>query len=46
MKYVIKGGGRLSGEIPIYGNKNSILPCLAAALLTEEEVILENVPDF
>ncbi|MBI2334922.1 UDP-N-acetylglucosamine 1-carboxyvinyltransferase [Candidatus Daviesbacteria bacterium] len=46
MKYIIQGGKKLSGEIKISGNKNAIFPCVAAALLTEEEVILENVPDL
>ena len=40
----IKGGKPLSGEVEIRGSKNMILPAIAAALLTEEEVILENVP--
>lgn len=46
MQYKIKGGKKLNGEIFISGNKNSILPCMAAALLSSEEVILENVPDI
>src|SRR3989344_277368 len=46
MKYVIKGGKRLEGEVIISGNKNSVLPCMAAALLTEEKVVLENVPEI
>lgn len=43
-KYIISGGSRLSGRVKVSGNKNSILPCLAAALLTDEEIILRNVP--
>ncbi len=43
MQYKIVGGKRLSGKIHVSGNKNSIFPCVAAALLTEEEVILENI---
>src|SRR5437016_6084846 len=43
-KYLIQGGSKLSGSISISGNKNSILPCLAATLLTDQPVILENVP--
>src|SRR4051812_19679076 len=35
-KFVITGGTPLSGEIPTNGSKNSALPALAAALLTEE----------
>lgn len=46
MKYQIIGGKRLSGEIRISGNKNSVFPCVAAALLTRQEVILENIPDL
>jgi len=41
---VIKGGPALSGEITAAGNKNAALPILAACLLTEEEVVLTNVP--
>lgn len=43
-KYIIEGGVRLKGEIKISGNKNSVLPCMAAALLTEETVTLKNCP--
>src|SRR4029078_3015852 len=43
-KFVIKGGPALSGEITAAGNKNAALPILAACLLTEEEVVLTNVP--
>lgn len=46
MKYEIIGGEKLSGEIKISGNKNSVFPCVAAALLTHEEVIIENVPQI
>ncbi len=45
-KYIIKGGTKLQGKIKISGNKNAVLPCLAVALLTEEEVIIRNVPDI
>lgn len=45
-KFVIQGGTPLSGEITPAGNKNSALPLLAACLLTEEPVILHNVPDI
>ena len=41
---MIKGGPPLSGEITAAGNKNAALPILAACLLTEEEVVLTNVP--
>ncbi|TFG71147.1 MAG: UDP-N-acetylglucosamine 1-carboxyvinyltransferase, partial [Solirubrobacterales bacterium] len=43
-KFVIKGETPLSGEIVAAGNKNAALPLVAACLLTEEEVILRNVP--
>jgi len=43
-KFVIRGGNPLLGTIKISGAKNSALPCMAAAILTEDEVILENVP--
>jgi UDP-N-acetylglucosamine 1-carboxyvinyltransferase len=43
-KLVIQGGTPLSGTIVPSGNKNAALPCIAAALLTSDEVILENVP--
>jgi UDP-N-acetylglucosamine 1-carboxyvinyltransferase len=43
-KFVIKGGPRLQGEIPIGGSKNSALPALAAALLTDEPVTLRRIP--
>lgn len=45
-KYIIEGGNKLKGKISISGNKNSVLPCLAACLLTEEEVTLRNVPNI
>jgi UDP-N-acetylglucosamine 1-carboxyvinyltransferase len=43
-KFVIQGGVPLSGTIVPAGNKNGALPILAACLLTEDEVILRNVP--
>jgi len=43
-KFVIKGGTALEGGIPVGGSKNSALPALAAALLTEEPVTLRRVP--
>jgi UDP-N-acetylglucosamine 1-carboxyvinyltransferase len=43
-KFVIEGGRALSGTIVPAGNKNGALPILAACLLTEDEVILQNVP--
>ena len=43
-KFVIRGGNPLLGTIRVSGAKNSALPCMAAAILTEGEVILENIP--
>jgi UDP-N-acetylglucosamine 1-carboxyvinyltransferase len=43
-KFVIQGGVPLSGTIVPAGNKNGALPILAACLLTDDEVILRNVP--
>ena len=43
-KFVIQGGVPLSGTVTPAGNKNAALPLLACALLTEEPVILHNVP--
>jgi UDP-N-acetylglucosamine 1-carboxyvinyltransferase len=43
-KFVIEGGQRLAGEWVPSGNKNEVLPVLAATLLTDQEVILHNVP--
>ncbi len=43
-KFVVRGGNPLVGSIRVSGAKNSALPCMAAAILTEEEVILENIP--
>lgn len=44
-KFLIKGGERLEGTIRTSGSKNAALPTLAACLLTEEPVILENIPN-
>jgi UDP-N-acetylglucosamine 1-carboxyvinyltransferase len=43
-KLVIRGGNPLLGTVRISGAKNAALPAMAAALLTEEPVILENIP--
>jgi UDP-N-acetylglucosamine 1-carboxyvinyltransferase len=44
--FVIEGGRPLSGEITVAGNKNAALPMLAATLLSDEVVHLDNVPDI
>jgi UDP-N-acetylglucosamine 1-carboxyvinyltransferase len=43
-KFVIRGGNPLLGTVRISGAKNAALPAMAAALLTDEPVVLENVP--
>lgn len=43
--FVMKGGNPLSGEVVISGAKNAALGIVAGALLTDEEVIIENLPD-
>ena len=41
---LVSGGNRLRGEVRIQGAKNSVLPILAATLLTRQQVILQNCP--
>ena len=43
---IIRGGNKLSGEITPAGNKNSALPVICASLLTNDDVIIRNVPDI
>ncbi len=43
---IIEGNHPLSGEVTPSGNKNAALPMLAAALLTDEEITLHNIPDI
>src|SRR3712207_1014285 len=43
-KFVIEGGVPLSGTVTPAGNKNGALPILAACVLTDEEVVVRNVP--
>ena len=45
-KFIIEGGVPLDGELTPSGNKNAALPLLAACLLTDEPVVLHNVPDI
>ncbi|GHV96488.1 UDP-N-acetylglucosamine 1-carboxyvinyltransferase [Spirochaetia bacterium] len=45
-EYLIDGGVPLNGTIKASGNKNAALPCIAAALLTDEPVILRNIPNI
>src|SRR5712672_355616 len=44
-KFVIRGGNPLVGTVRVSGAKNAALPAMAAALLTEEPVVFENIPD-
>lgn len=44
-QYAIKGGNPLVGEVEIGGAKNAALPILAAAVMTDETVYIENMPD-
>ena len=44
-QYAIKGGNPLVGEVEIGGAKNAALAILAAAVMTDETVVIENIPD-
>jgi len=45
-RLVIEGGNRLVGEVEISGAKNAALPLLAASILTDKPIVLDNVPDL
>ena len=45
-EYHINGGVPLNGTIKVSGNKNAALPCIAAAILTDQPVTLRNIPDI
>ena len=45
-RYVIEGGYPIRGRVRASGNKNAALPCIAASLLTDETVVLSNIPDI
>ena len=45
-RYAVKGGAPLVGEVEIGGAKNAALGILAAALMSDETVEIENVPDL
>ena len=45
MQYVIKGGSPLVGDVVIGGAKNAALGILAAAIMSDEDVVIENLPD-
>lgn len=44
-QYAIKGGNPLVGEVEIGGAKNAALGILAASIMTDEMVVIENLPD-
>ncbi|MFA7123193.1 MAG: UDP-N-acetylglucosamine 1-carboxyvinyltransferase, partial [Candidatus Delongbacteria bacterium] len=44
--FTVNGGRKLKGDIYASGNKNEALPVIAATLLTEDEVIIDNIPDI
>ncbi len=44
--FIIKGGKRLRGRVRVNGSKNASLPIMAGALLTDQPVILRDVPDL
>ena len=43
-KYIINGGKKLSGKVKIQSAKNSVLPIMAGAILTDEQVVIKNCP--
>ena len=45
-KFLVKNNGPLKGEVTISGSKNSVLPIMAATLLTDEECVICDVPDL
>ena len=44
-QYIMKGGNPLVGEVNISGAKNAALGILAASVMTDEDVVIENLPD-
>ena len=44
-QYIMKGGNPLAGEVYISGAKNAALGILAAAIMTDEDVVIDNLPD-
>lgn len=45
-RLMVTGGTRLEGRVAAAGSKNAVLPCMAAALLTDEPLVLHRVPDL
>ena len=44
-QYIIKGGNPLVGDVAIGGAKNAALGILAASIMTDEDVLIDNLPD-
>ena len=44
-RYIMKGGDPLVGEVCIGGAKNAALGILTAAIMTDEDVVIDNLPD-
>ena len=44
-QYIMRGGNPLVGEVTIGGAKNAALGILAASIMTDEDVLIENLPD-
>ena len=44
-QYIIKGGNPLVGDVTISGAKNAALGILAASIMTDEDVVIDNLPD-
>jgi UDP-N-acetylglucosamine 1-carboxyvinyltransferase len=46
LDFVVNGGRALKGSVEVSGSKNAVLPIMAAAMLTSDEVVLEDTPDL
>ena len=44
-QYIMKGGNPLAGDVSVSGAKNAALGILAAAVMTDEDVFIDNLPD-
>ena len=44
-QYIIKGGNPLVGDVTISGAKNAALGILAASIMTDDDVVIDNLPD-
>ena len=44
-QYIIKGGNPLVGDVTVSGAKNAALGILAASIMTNEDVLIDNLPD-